>query len=62
MQNTSIWNDIVSERAAPANGSEEVVLFHKHCQKTVCSAYGYDGRGATWDILYHGSEDDLANI
>ena len=27
------------------------VKFHRHCQKTVCSAYGYDGSGKTWDIL-----------
>ena len=38
------------------------IPFHKHCQKTVCSAYGYDGNGATWNILYHGGKDDLVNI
>jgi len=32
----------------------EIVSFHKHCQKTVCSAYGYNGEGATWSILYPG--------
>ena len=30
---------------------EDPVKFHRHCQKTVCSAHGYDGSGATWDIL-----------
>ena len=30
-------------------GSE--YAFHRHCQKTVCSAYGYEGAGATWSIL-----------
>ena len=27
------------------------VDYHKHCQKTVLSAYGTDGRGATWGVL-----------
>ena len=25
--------------------------FHRHCQKTVCSAFGYDGNGATWSLI-----------
>ena len=30
---------------------EEEVKFHRHCQKTVLSAYGPDGHGLTWNIL-----------
>ncbi len=51
----------IAEQEDPPS-EEEVVPFHKHCQKTVCSAYGYNGRGATWDTLYHGGEYDLLNI
>ena len=38
-------------RPALEVNDESTVDFHKHCQKTVCSAYGYEGSGATWDIL-----------
>lgn len=41
--------------------SSSSVPFHRHCQKTVCSAYGYDGQGATWDILSRNS-DSLSNL
>ena len=27
------------------------LLFHRHCQATVLSAYGIGGQGATWDII-----------
>lgn len=38
-------------RPASEVSDEPPVDFHRHCQKTVCSAYGYGGSGATWDIL-----------
>lgn len=28
--------------------------FHRHCQKTVCSAIGYSGNGRTWSVIYPG--------
>lgn len=31
---------------------EDNIQFHKHCQKTVLSAFGPDGTGATWDKIY----------
>ena len=34
-----------SQRAA------NVVAFHKHCQRTVLSAYGPEGEGATWNVI-----------
>jgi hypothetical protein len=36
---------------ATREGEGEQIPFHKHCQKTVCSAHGYNGQGATWYIL-----------
>lgn len=29
--------------------------FHRHCQKTVCSAIGYSGNGRTWSVIYPGT-------
>lgn len=31
-------------------GSTEEIQFHRHCQKTVCSAYS-NGQGATWNTI-----------
>ena len=25
--------------------------FHRHCQKTICSAHGLSGDGATWGVI-----------
>ena len=36
--------------------------FHKHCQKTVCSAWGYDGTGRTWNVLTRAGLSNLDNI
>ena len=56
-------NALVRDEIVSTRNSDPPIPFHKHCQKTVCSAYGgYNGRGATWDTLYHGGEDDLKNI
>ena len=34
------------------NASNDLTIpFHKHCQQTVCSAYGWGGQGATWEII-----------
>lgn len=30
------------------SSNSTTIPFHKHCQQTVCSAYGYGGQGATW--------------
>lgn len=50
---------VVSERA----GAADPIPFHRHCQKTVCSAYGYNGNGATWKTLSPPEEvNDLANL
>ena len=46
------------ERAA----ADSPIPFHKHCQKTVCSAYGSDGNGMTWNTLCPGTTGDLANL
>ena len=40
------------------NNNDEL-LFHRHCQATVLSAYGISGTGATWDII---NDLDLLNI
>ena len=44
----------------------EDYAFHRHCQKTVCSAYGYTGNGKTWSTLSPNGESswglDLVNI
>lgn len=31
--------------------SNSIIPFHKHCQQTVCSAYGFEGNGATWKTI-----------
>lgn len=50
---------VVSERA----GAADPIPFHRHCQKTVCSAYGYNGNGATWETLSPPEAvNDLANL
>ena len=36
--------------------------FHKHCQKTVCSAWGYEGTGRTWNTLSSAPLPNLDNI
>lgn len=42
--------------------------FHRHCQKTVCSAYGYQAGGKTWETLVNNATStaqwatDLLNI
>ena len=46
--------------AATSDGSE-TIPFHKHCQKTVCSAYGYQGQGKTWNVLYD-QRNNLVNL
>ena len=46
--------------SAIVDGSE-TIPFHKHCQKTVCSAYGYQGQGKTWNVLYD-QRNNLVNL
>ena len=52
---TSIDNDRTDITSASnvqqRGGVVEEVAFHKHCQKTVLSAYGINGQGATWDVI-----------
>lgn len=45
------------DSAGNGGSSTPVPDFHRHCQKTVCSAYGYNGQGKTWETLYKGSDD-----
>ena len=46
-----------------SNTVSDEIPFHRHCQKTVCSAYGYDGQGMTRNILIPVPEDgDLQNL
>jgi len=33
------------------SSNSTTIPFHKHCQQTVCSAYGYGGQGATWEVI-----------
>ena len=49
--------DVVSTPRAAAD-----VPFHRHCQKTVCSAHGYNRQGATWETLSPGTQNDLPNL
>jgi hypothetical protein len=42
--------------------SRDPVSFHKHCQKTVCSAFGYNGQGATWNILSDNTDAGNMNL
>lgn len=44
------------------NMRSSTVPFHKHCQATVCSAYGPDGNGLTWNILDGLQLDSLDRI
>ena len=55
-------NALVRDAIVQTRSSEETIPFHRHCQKTICSAYGPNGNGLTWNILYRGGENDLANI
>lgn len=48
-----------SNLQARTAGTNEEIKFHRHCQKTVLSAYGLEGQGATWDTLHPNSNDDL---
>ena len=60
------------ERAANGDDASTTTIdwdsdhFHRHCQKTVCSAYGDNGNGATWLTLSPNPEtnwgDDLTNL
>ena len=52
---------LVREGEGESTQDGEEISFHRHCQKTVCSAYGDNKSGATWGTLYHG-EGDLSNI
>ena len=40
----------------------EDYAFHRHCQQTVCSAYGPDGRGLTWNILVGNPLPNIAKV
>lgn len=50
----------VVERATNGEADPEIP-FHRHCQKTVCSAYGYNGAGKTWDVIYS-QRSNLTNL
>lgn len=41
--------------------NESTVQMHKHCQATVCSAYGYNGQGMTWSVLEN-AVNELQNL
>lgn len=60
MKGSSMREVIDSDAIASREG--ETIPYHRHCQKTVCSAYGYQGAGKTWTTLYHGNAGDLSNI
>ena len=52
----------VQTRAGDANAmaeEDDEVKFHRHCQKTVLSAYGLDGQGLTWNILTRNNFSNL---
>ena len=49
-------SDVVSTPRAAVD-----VPFHRHCQKTVCSAYSYNGTGKTWDVIYS-QRSNLPNL
>lgn len=63
--NTTIPNssgdDMPTTFHQTTRAGEDPVKFHRHCQKTVCSAYGYSGSGATWNILA-GSDNPSTNM
>ena len=44
-----------------SNETSDEIAFHRHCQKTVCSAYGYNGAGKTWDVIYS-QRSNLTNL
>lgn len=44
---------------AAAMESQPTIDFHKHCQRTVCSAFGYNGAGATWDEINNLQSSDV---
>ena len=48
--------------AAEGDDPEEPIPFHRHCQKTVCSAHGItDGDGETWSIIDQ-AQETLSNL
>lgn len=51
----------VVERATNEASDSEIPPFHRHCQKTVCSAYSYNGTGKTWDVIYS-QRSNLTNL
>lgn len=50
------------DNGSTSDTASETIPFHRHCQKTVCSAYGYDGQGMTRDILIPSIQGDLPNL
>lgn len=49
----------VQTRDGEQAAADEEVKFHRHCQKTVLSAYGPDGQGLTWNILTRNNFSNL---
>lgn len=52
----------VSRSGEEQQSRNPVPQFHKHCQKTVCSAYGYNGNGETWNILKGDTDANDMNL
>lgn len=48
-------------RATNGSSTVDEIPFHKHCQKTVCSAY-QGGDGYTWNIIDTLTLDNLSFI
>lgn len=49
------------EGEEPSQEEQDPIPFHKHCQATVLSAYGPDGNGKSWDVLYN-ERNNLPNL
>lgn len=45
--------------AEATNETDDTIPFHRHCQKTVLSAYGHDENGTPWQTI---KELQLANL
>ena len=52
-------DNIVTCDIQTRDGESSTIPFHRHCQKTVLSAYGPNGNGATWNILDSQEFDNL---